>query len=90
MLKIWADDERPMPEGYAMSVKNGVRDPSTKREFLAYLDKYPEQRFFQAIVNFTREHTTLNCWSLGICEEPGDAEGLRDVFYIEGDKVLKR
>ena len=69
---------------------DGLRDVETKKAFFAYLRAFPEQRFFQAITNFVREKMDLDCWSLCIVDAPDKTNGLKDVFYIEGDKVLKK
>jgi len=64
-----------------------VRDAKTKREFIEYLESVPEQRFFQAVVNFIKDKTNLTCWSMRICKDPNEPIGL-DVFHIEGDDHL--
>lgn len=63
-----------------------MRDRKTKEQFVQYLNENPEQRFFQAIRNFTLEN--LNKYSLFICSTTGDGS-FEDTFNWECDKMLE-
>lgn len=64
-----------------------VRDKNTKRAFIDYLTEHREQRFYQAVVNFTKEKTKLDCWSMRIAKSPEEPIGL-DIFNIEADNYI--
>lgn len=67
-----------------------VRDINTKTTFVLYLHEHPNERFFQAVRNFTRQYlrddvthieaANLNENDYGRCE---------DTFYWECDEMLK-
>ena len=63
-----------------------MRDRKTKEQFVQYLNENPEQRFFQAIRNFTLEN--LNKYSSFICSTTGDGS-FEDTFNWECDKMLE-
>ena len=63
-----------------------MRDRKTKEQFIKYLNDNPEQRFFQAIRNFTLEN--LNKYSSFICSTTGDGS-FEDTFNWECDKMLE-
>lgn len=63
-----------------------MRDRKTKEQFVQYLNENPEQRFFQAIRNFTLEN--LNKYSSFICSITCDGS-FEDTFNWECDKMLE-
>lgn len=79
ILKDWFV-EVPAPE----------RDSKTKYAFMEYISNHKEERFFQAVRNFTRQYlrdnithieaASLNSSDYGPCE---------DTFYWECDEMLK-
>ena len=71
-----------------------MRDRKTKEQFVQYLNENPEQRFFQAIRNFTRHY--LNTNDTGIenpfiiaSDLPPKALYEEDTFHWECDKMLE-
>lgn len=54
-----------------------MRDEKTKKAFIKYLEENPEERFWQAVRNFT--HAPFLYVSDKMVE-------LQDTFYIESDK----
>lgn len=58
-----------------------IRDKKTKEKFIKYLKDHPEERFWQAIRNFSKYEFILGY--------NGNFEnipvGFRDTFYIESD-----
>ena len=63
-----------------------MRDRKTKEQFVQYLNDNPEQRFFQAVRNFTLEN--LNKYSSFICSTSGDGS-FEDTFNWECDEMLE-
>lgn len=63
-----------------------MRDRKTKEQIVQYLNENPEQRFFQAVRNFTLEN--LNKYSSFICSTSGDGS-FEDTFYCECDEMLE-
>jgi hypothetical protein len=67
-------------------MQSDIRDKETKDRFIEYLQNNPEQRFFQAVRNFTLEN--LNKYSSFICSTSGDGS-FEDTFNWECDKMLE-
>lgn len=67
-------------------MQSDIRDKETKDKFIEYLQNNPEQRFFQAVRNFTSEN--LNKYSSFICSTSGDGS-FEDTFYWKCDKMLE-
>ena len=67
-------------------MQSDIRDKETKDKFIEYLQNNPEQRFFQAVRNFTLEN--LNKYSSFICSTSGDGS-FEDTFNWECDEMLE-
>ena len=67
-------------------MKFKVRDKKTKKAFIKYLKNNPEQRFFQAVRNFTLEN--LNPRSTFICSSYSQKH-FEDTFDWECDLMLE-
>jgi hypothetical protein len=77
ILKDWFE-EVPAP----------VRDVKTKAAFEAYMTLHPEERFFQAVRNFTRKYLDKRANVIAIPDN-GLAGSFVDTFYWECDEMLK-
>lgn len=66
----------------------GEKDHLTKILFLKYMDANPNQRFFQAIRNFTEEYLIDEAKFLGYTDDPAEGPFV-DTFYVEADEKLK-
>lgn len=62
-----------------------IRDEKTRQLFIKYLEEHPDERFFQAIRNFTLEK--LNTYSSFICSTSGSS--FEDTFNWKCDEMLK-
>jgi hypothetical protein len=63
-----------------------IRDEKTKQLFVKYLKEHSDERFMQAVRNFTLEN--LNKYSSFICSTSGD-DYFEDTFDWECDMMLK-
>lgn len=54
-----------------------IRSEKTKQEFIKYLEEHPEERFWQAVRNFSNYAFIL------ASDYPPSQEGQIDTFYIE-------
>lgn len=57
------------------------RDQKTKEAFIKYLQKNTDERFFQALTNFT------GMPYIGIAASPA-GDNFKDLWHTEADKVL--
>lgn len=64
----------------------GERDAFTKHLFFKYLDSHPDERFFQALRNFSREHFG----EFSFIGHSADGEKYKDTFYLECDELLHK
>lgn len=79
ILKDWFR-EVPAPE----------RDSKTKCAFMEYLSDHKEERFFQAVRNFTRRYLRDNITHIEAAILNDNAFGpCEDTFYWECDEMLK-
>jgi hypothetical protein len=88
------DKFQNMVEDWFEEVPAPARDAKTKAAFEAYMTLHPEQRFFQAVRNFTRRY--LNLKGAGVDKPFIIASGLpptelyeEDTFHWECDEMLK-
>ena len=58
-----------------------MRDEKIKKAFIEYLEKGTDERFFQALANFT------NLPYIGMANTP-DGEGFKDLWHIEADERI--
>jgi len=56
-----------------------VRDKKTKEAFIKYLQKDTDERFFQALTNFT------GLAFVGTADDP-DGKNFKDLWHVEADK----
>lgn len=63
-----------------------IRDERTRKEFIKYLDEHPDDRFFQAIRNFTYYHISP---ATHIYARDGVDGEYKDTFYWPCDEMLK-
>ena len=63
-----------------------IRDEKTKHLFIKYLEEHPDERFFQAIRNFTYYHISPATHIYARYGVDGD---LKDTFYWPCDDMLK-
>ncbi len=59
-----------------------MRDEKIKRAFIEYLEKGTDERFFQALTNFTQLPY------IGVASTPS-GEGFRDLWHTEADKQIE-
>lgn len=64
------------------------RDAKTKHAFLEYLNGHKDERFFQAVRNFTMEFLDSKANFVLVGSDPESPE-LLDTFYWECDMMLK-
>lgn len=57
-----------------------IRDEKTKAKFIKYMQKHPDERFWQSIRNFTLYSFVY------VSARLIDEVGLKDTFYIESDE----
>jgi hypothetical protein len=88
------DKFQNMVEDWFEEVPAPARDAKTKAAFEAYMTLHPEQRFFQAVRNFTRRY--LNLKGAGVDKPFIIASDLpptelyeEDTFHWECDEMLK-
>ena len=62
-----------------------IRDVRTRAAFEAYLQLHPDERFFQAVRNFTGAHLKSDSNFVSVGSKP---EELEDTFYWECDDML--
>ena len=81
-------------EDWFKEIPETERDSKTKHAFIKYLSDHKEERFFQAIRNFTRYYLDIN--STGIktpfiiaSDMPPQALYEDDTFHWECDNMLK-
>lgn len=58
-----------------------MRDKKIKEAFIKYLQQETDERFFQALTNFTRLPY------IGYAESP-DGKYFRDLWNVEGDELI--
>ncbi len=58
-----------------------MRDEKIKKAFIAYLEQSTDERFFQALTNFTLLPY------IGVAGRP-DGEGFKDLWHIEADDKI--
>lgn len=83
-----------MLEDWFEEVPAPVRDAKTKAAFEAYMTMHPDERFFQAVRNFTRRY--LNTKGAGVdkpfilaSDLPPKALYEEDTFHWECDEMLE-
>ena len=77
-----------MVEDWFEEVPAPARDAKTKAAFEAYMTLHPEERFFQAVRNFTREYLDKTANFIAASDN-GLAGSFVDTFYWECDEMLK-
>lgn len=67
-----------------------------KESFVKYLEEHPEQRFWQALRNWTSENVDADCGFIfigstqfDIFSQEAALNSLKDTFYYEDDRVRK-
>lgn len=61
-----------------------MRDSKTREEFIAYLMEHPEERFWQAVRNFSG-------WGfIYASNKLVDDKDIQDTFYVEADRERKQ
>ena len=78
ILEDWFE-EVPAPE----------RDSKTKYAFVEYLNGHKDERFFQAILNFTNQYLDRKVTRVCCHRSHRKAEWCDDTFYWECDDMLK-
>lgn len=78
-----------MLEDWFEEVPAPVRDVKTKAAFEAYMTLHPEQRFFQAVRNFTREYLDGTA-NIIAASDNGVAGSFVDTFYWECDEMIEK
>lgn len=73
----------------------GIKDKKTKKEFVRYLRNCKSQRFFQAVVNFTKENLDSDIKSIYAGKDTVSMMGkignkYEDTFFWECDDKLGR
>ena len=58
-----------------------MRDEQIKQAFIAYLQQNTDERFFQALTNFTKLPY------IGAADSP-DGDNFKDLWHIEADKKI--
>lgn len=76
-----------MLEDWFEEVPASVRDVKTKAAFEAYMALHPDERFFQAVRNFTRRYLDSDKSFIFASEMPPKADE-EDTFYWECDDML--
>lgn len=81
-------------EDWFEEVPAPVRDAKTKAAFEAYMTMHPDERFFQAVRNFTRSHlntkgTYVDRPFIIASDLPPKALYEEDTFHWECDEMLK-
>jgi hypothetical protein len=61
---------------------NKYRDQKTKEAFIKYLQKETDERFFQALTNFT------GMPYIGVAATPA-GDNFKDLWHTEADRVLE-
>lgn len=65
------------------------RDSKTKYAFMEYISDHKDERFFQAVRNFTRQYLKGNVTHIEAASLNGDDYGpCEDTFYWECDEML--
>ena len=59
------------------------RDEKTKKAFIKYLEKETDERFFQAIINFT------GAAFIGVDETPS-GKNFKDLWHVEADQMPEK
>ena len=77
-----------MLEDWFEEVPAPVRDMKTKAAFEAYMTLHPEERFFQAVRNFTYQYISP-VYRLEACYYKMEVDERKDTFYWECDDMLK-
>lgn len=77
-----------MLEDWFEEVPAPARDAKTKAAFEAYMTLHPEQRFFQAVRNFTREYLDKTANFIAASDNIV-AGSFIDTFHWECDEMLK-
>lgn len=77
-----------MLEDWFEEVPAPVRDLKTKTAFEAYMTLHPEERFFQAVRNFTYQYISP-AYRLEACYYKKEGDERKDTFYWECDEMLK-
>lgn len=72
-----------------VEVPEQVRDNKTKEAFIDYLNKHKDERFFQAIRNFTSLYLDGKADRVCCHRYYRKAEWCDDTFYWECDEMLK-
>jgi len=62
-----------------MKVTTTMRDEKTKKAFIKYLEKATDERFFQALTNFT------GIAYIGAADTP-DGKNFKDLWHVEADR----
>lgn len=82
-----------MLEDWFEEVPAPIRDVKTKAAFEAYMALHPEERFFQAVRNFTRRYLNLKGTGVNgsfiLVSNFPPAVHEDDTFYWECDEMLK-
>lgn len=60
-----------------------IRDEKTRKLFIKYLEEHPDERFFQAVRNFSR------CSFILASATPPVNDKQQDTFYWECDEMIK-
>lgn len=65
-----------------------IRDEKTRKLFIQYLEENPEQRFFQAVRNFTFQYIS-QAYRIEACYYKKEGDERKDTYYWECDEMLK-
>lgn len=68
-----------------VEVPDPVRDQKTKEAFIEYLDKHKDERFFQALRNFSKGYLGEEFNFIYSSKMPIDVS--HDTFYLECDRI---
>lgn len=71
-----------------VEVPDPVRDQKTKEAFIEYLDKHKDERFFQAVRNFTYQYISP-AYRIEACYYKKEGDERKDTFYWECDEMLE-
>jgi len=78
-----------MVEDWFEEVPAPARDAKTKAAFEAYMTLHPDERFFQAVLNFTSRYLDGKVDRVCCHRSHRKAEWCDDTFYWECDDMLK-
>ena len=78
-----------MLEDWFEEVPAPVRDAKTKAAFEAYMTLHPDERFFQAVRNFTRRYLVSDKSFILASEMPPKVDE-EDTFHWECDELMKK